>query len=102
MLKVVAEGRDDEGRRWTARSRASLLVSAAVFAIPIGLSVLVSLVASHVLPHPHTVAGRVGWWIVLLGAAGVTAVVGERLSRSLLPLAALLNMSMLFPDRAPS
>jgi hypothetical protein len=42
------------------------------------------------------------WWVVVLGTAWLAAVVGERMARPLLPLASLLKMSLLFPDRAPS
>jgi hypothetical protein len=43
------------------------------------------------------------WWLLPAAAVSVVVCVGvERLTRRLLPLAALLKLSMLFPDRAPS
>ena len=98
----VAPVGNDSGRRWKSFSRASLLVSAIVVAIPICVSAAVAFVLSHLLPRPHTVLLEVLWWIGVLGTAGLAAVGAGRLSRRLLPLAALLNMSMLFPDKAPS
>jgi hypothetical protein len=98
----VAHVGNDSGRRWKSFSRASLLVSAIVVAIPIGVSAAVASALSHFLPRPHTVLLEVLWWIGVLGTAGLAAVGAGRLSRRLLPLAALFNMSMLFPDKAPS
>jgi HD-GYP domain-containing protein (c-di-GMP phosphodiesterase class II) len=98
----VAHVGNDSGRRWKSFSRASLLVSAIVVAIPIGVSAAVASALSHFLPRPHTVLLEVLWWIGVLGTAGLAAIGASRLSRRLLPLAALLNMSMLFPDKAPS
>ena len=71
-------------------------------AIPIAVSATVAFALSHLLPRPHTVLSEVLWWIGVLGTAGLAAIGAGRLSRRLLPLAALLNMSMLFPDKAPS
>ena len=98
---MAPEG-NDSGRRWKSFSRASLLVSAIVVAIPICVSAAIAAALSHLLPRPHTVLLEVLWWIGVLGTAGLAAVGAGRLSRRLLPLAALLNMSMLFPDKAPS
>ena len=98
----MAPQNNDSGRRWKSFSRTSLLVSAIVVAIPIAVSATVAFALSHLLPRPHTVFSEVLWWIGVLGTAGLAAIGAGRLSRRLLPLAALLNMSMLFPDKAPS
>ena len=90
------------GHRWRARSRAGFFVSAAAFAIPLALSALAAFLASVLLPHPTSTAWHVAWWIAILMIAWAAALLGERLARPLLPLASLLKMSMLFPDRAPS
>ena len=98
----MAQPSNDSGRRWKSFSRTSLLVSAIVVAIPIAVSAMVAFALSHLLPRPHTVFSEVLWWIGVLGAAGFAAIGASRLARRLVPLAALLNMSMLFPDKAPS
>jgi hypothetical protein len=90
------------GHRWRARSRAGFFVSAAAFAIPLALSVLAAFLASILLPHPTSTAWHVAWWVGILLISWAAALLGERLARPLLPLASLLKMSMLFPDRAPS
>lgn len=98
----MAQDHNDSGRRWKSFSRTSLLVSAIVVAVPIVVSAAVAFTLSNLLPPPHTVQSEVLWWIGVLGPAGLTAIGAGRLSRRLLPLAALLNVSMLFPDKAPS
>ncbi len=98
----MADEHLDSGRRWKSFSRTSLLISASVIALPIAVSAAAALVVSHVVPRGHTLATQALWWIAVLGTAGLLAIGAGRLSRRLLPLAALLKMSMLFPDKAPS
>jgi len=43
-----------------------------------------------------------GWWLGLSGAATLVLVAVGRITRRLLPLAALLRLSLVFPDGAPS
>ena len=56
---------------------------------------------SRALPHPTTVQGVLLWYAVMAAAMLVTVLVVERAARRLLPLAALLNVALLFPDQAP-
>jgi len=99
---VSGNNEEQRSHRWLARSRAGFLVSFAAFAIPIALSIVSAYTASALLPHPASSAQRVLWWICILVIAWVAAILGERIARPLLPLASLLKMSLLFPDRAPS
>jgi HD-GYP domain-containing protein (c-di-GMP phosphodiesterase class II) len=85
-----------------ARSRTGFLVTTLSFAIPIILSIASVFAASLLLPHAHSNLWRVLWWITILVIAWIAAIIGERIARPLLPLASLLKMSLLFPDRAPS
>jgi putative nucleotidyltransferase with HDIG domain len=98
----VSEQVEGRNERWLAHSRAGLLVSALSFAIPVVLSIGAVFGASKLLPHPTTDLERALWWVAVLLIAWIAAVLGERLARPLLPLASLLRMSLLFPDRAPS
>lgn len=45
---------------------------------------------------------QVGWWLAVLSGSAVALLVVERLARRFLPLAALLRLSLIFPDRIPS
>src|SRR5271156_4453527 len=93
---------EDGSKRWLARSRTGSLVSILAFVIPIIFSVVVAFSLSEVLPNPPSRTWQVLWWALVLGAAWLAAIVGERAGRPLLPLASLLKMSLLFPDKAPS
>jgi predicted RNA-binding protein with TRAM domain len=77
------------------------MVSGAVFVVPIALSIVAATVTGHLLPRPRTTGGLAGWWIVVLGVPLVVLFATDRLARRALPLAVLLKMSMVFPDRAP-
>ena len=57
---------------------------------------------SVALPAPRTFGGVATQWVVVLTVSTVVALLVDRLTRRLLPLATLLKLSMLFPDKAPS
>jgi putative nucleotidyltransferase with HDIG domain len=87
--------------RWNGRPVLSALVSVAVFVIPIALSIVSATIAAHVLPRPHGTGWTVGWWALVLAVPTLVLVVTDRLARHAMPLAVLLKMTMVFPDRAP-
>jgi putative nucleotidyltransferase with HDIG domain len=62
-------------------------------------------VLSRVLPSPGAHAGvlsRVGWWAAILVGSLAAMWLVDRATRRLAPLAALLDMAVLFPGRAPT
>ncbi|MGA8296465.1 MAG: HD-GYP domain-containing protein, partial [Acidimicrobiales bacterium] len=87
--------------RWRSRPVLSTLLSGAAIAVPLAGSILVAIVVGRVLHRGAAVTEEVAWWSVVLGSSTVAFIGLERLCRRLLPLAALLKMTMLFPDRAP-
>lgn len=85
-------------RRWQARPVLARALSLSVFVVPVGGSYLVTrLAAPFVTDLP--MAGRIIALGVLALVVGLTA---ERIFRRVLPLVALLRMTRLFPDHAPS
>jgi len=56
----------------------------------------------RVFPAPVGRGARWTWELLLLAVAGAVAWAVERIARRALPVAALLRMSLAFPDRAPS
>ncbi|HEV8063979.1 MAG TPA: choice-of-anchor C family protein [Acidimicrobiales bacterium] len=77
-------------------------MAAAVVAGPIVVAFIGSLVLAAALPSPATVGGRLLWWVALiLIPAGIFLAV-DRVAKRYLPIAGLLRMTMVFPDRAPS
>jgi putative nucleotidyltransferase with HDIG domain len=58
--------------------------------------------AGRAAPPPPSGPAVVLWWLSLLALATIVAVLVERLARRLIPLAVLLQLSLVFPDQAPS
>ena len=70
---------------------------------PIAASVAFVHVASQIIGPPSGSALlHVAWWVGLSAGATVVLIGIDRLTRRLLPLAALLKLALVFPDEAPS
>jgi titin len=68
--------------------------------IPLSVGFATSILCAHLL---RAQIAQTRWWLLAPAAASVAACVAvERLTRRLLPLAALLKLAMLFPETAPS
>src|ERR1700726_3995276 len=89
------------GHQWQRRPVLSLLVRAAVVAVPAVVAIPAGTAMGRVLPRPNGFAGAALSFATVTLVMLVTIIALERAGRRLLPLAALLNLSMLFPDRAP-
>src|SRR5689334_1523315 len=88
--------------RWQARPVQAGVVRAAAFLVPLACSVLAGIAIGTVLPPTRSWAGAVLSWLVVILVSTVVLFGVDRLTRRLLPVATLLKLSMLFPDRAPS
>src|SRR3954470_14090281 len=95
----MSNGRDD---RWTRRAWSAGVVRVFAFALPIAISVVATTLVNWALPAPQSSRQRLLWWSLLLLVAVAALRLGDRLARRLLPLAALLELALVFPDRAPS
>ncbi|MCP3936503.1 MAG: tandem-95 repeat protein, partial [Actinomycetia bacterium] len=69
---------------------------------PIAISVVVVTLASQVVPRPPGLQKAVLWWASLSVLSTATVLSLDRVFRRLLPVVALFNLSLVFPDRAPS
>jgi len=74
----------------------------AIAAIPVLGAILAAFVLHRLVPVPEALVGLVIRIVAIILVAVVVLVVVERFTRRLAPLAALLRMSLLFPDQAPS
>ncbi|HEV3449697.1 MAG TPA: HD-GYP domain-containing protein [Acidimicrobiia bacterium] len=88
--------------RWRERPLARVLVGAAAYLLPLAGSAAAGFTVSRLVPLRGGVTGRVAWALAVVVSAGIAYFVVERVARRLLPLAMLLRLSLLFPDRAPS
>lgn len=96
------DARQQQGHAWERRPGLSRALKAAVFAVPAAASFAVALLLSQLLPRGNSVATHVLAVLVVAAASLVTLLLVERVTRRLLPLAALLNLSLIFPDKAPA
>ena len=99
---MVAETKADTTTRWESRPWVARLLRALVFVLPFGASVVFVWVVSRVIAAPDGSVGFVAWWLGLSAAGSLVMWLVDRAARRLLPLAALLQLSLVFPDQAPS
>jgi HD-GYP domain-containing protein (c-di-GMP phosphodiesterase class II) len=99
-MTSVAHDAPHAAGRWRSRPVLADLLRGALLAVPLVSSVVVVYAVGSVIPMDQ----QRSWWALtlVLVAAVVTAVVSERAIQRLLPLTVLLQLTMLFPDRAPS
>lgn len=88
-------------KRWQAHPVLAAAVRVVAVVTPACVALGFSLLASAVVHPPADSGARVLWWIAIsVLSLGVLFAV-QRLARRLLPLAALLKLSLVFPDQAP-
>jgi HD-GYP domain-containing protein (c-di-GMP phosphodiesterase class II) len=91
-----------EGRSWRPRPVAAFAVRLVARLLPLAASVASTAVLVRVVPRPAGVTGAVLWWAGVFVAASLALVAVDRAARRLLPLAAMLQLSLAFPDQTPS
>ena len=91
-----------QGERWKDRPFRAWLIRVAVFVVPIVAGIAAATITARLLPAANGFAQTVAWWALVLGASFVAMWIIDRLARKLLPLAALMRMSLVFPNKAPS
>jgi HD-GYP domain-containing protein (c-di-GMP phosphodiesterase class II) len=89
-------------RRWRPRRALAFGIQTVAVVVPLAAALVAVEVASHVLTRPRTLAPFIAWLLALMALATVVLRVVDAQSRRLLPLAALLRLSLVFPDHAPS
>jgi HD-GYP domain-containing protein (c-di-GMP phosphodiesterase class II) len=104
LADASRNGLSQDGREvaWRSRPVLSGLLRTVILLVPIAAAFGSTWIVRAALPTPSTSFGWTLWWITLLGVALAVSMATERVVRRLLPLAMLLKLSMLFPDRAPS
>ncbi len=88
--------------RWRARPVLSAVLRVAVFVMPIVAALALSFLVGRVFRRPSDVGGAAIWWAAFLIVEVLAFAVFQRMAQRLIPLATLLRLSLLFPDRAPS
>ena len=88
--------------RWRPRPVLSTAIRLAVFILPLVLAAETDLLWSRRYPLPSGLQPSLVWVAEVLLISAVVLGVTRWVARRLLPLAALLNVSLAFPDAAPS
>ena len=102
-MALRQEGEGAREGRWQARPLQAGLLHAVTVLLPVAASACFVLAASRVVPPPSgSLVHYVGWWLGLSLCATLVLLAVGRLTRRLLPLTALLRLSLVFPDSAPS
>lgn len=93
-----------EETRWESRRFAAWSLRAGIVIAPVIVAVVVMAIVSRVVPRPRSgsLALVAGWWALVLASSVIALWVADRAARRLTPLAALLDLAVLFPGRAPT
>ena len=91
----------DAQDRWLARPWLSFGLRAAAILVPAVSAAIAAALLGKAVPAP-TGPLRFAWIAWILVAASLVAYGAQRVIRRVLPLAVLLELSLAFPDRAPS
>ncbi len=91
-----------ETNRWRQRSAVAAIVRAGIFCVPVAGSITTAWGVQRALPPASGWADRAWHLGILVAVSTVVLLLVDRTGRRLLPLATLLDLNMLFPDRAPS
>ena len=95
--EAATQTRARASRRWHARALKLLL-----FLCPVLISIVAVWALTRTIERPADPIGNVAWWVGITVAATVVMWVFDRLFRRMLPVAALFDLSLVFPDQAPS
>ena len=101
---VAAGARDDttDTSEWQRRRFASGALRVAVTLVPIATSVEVSLLLGRALPSTSSTATAIGRLLLIAICSLLALALTDAVARKFLPLATLLQLSLVFPDRTPS
>jgi hypothetical protein len=89
------------GHRWRRHPALATALRVAIVVVPIVCSLAVAILLARAVPRPADTGTTVLWLAIIVVTAMLTLVVLEQAASRLLPLAALLQVSLLFPDDAP-
>lgn len=80
----------------------SAVIRLVIVLAPVVAAAGIAIALSRALPIPGNSAGTVVWWCLFLATTIATWLICASLLQRLLPLATLLDLTLLFPDAAPS
>ena len=87
---------------WAGHPRWAALVRVLIALVPLLAGIGAAVVVGHLIPRPRTLVPELAWWAGSFLVSSLVMLAVSAQSRRLLPLAALLKLSMVFPDKTPS
>lgn len=90
----------EDTRRWQSRTGWSVVVSGAIFFVPVLISILAASVLVHSIPRPQG-ALIWAWWVAIIIIPWLIYLAVSHVAQGFVPLASLLKMTLVFPDKAP-
>lgn len=97
-----AHTRPNDPKRWNRRPWIARSLQLLTLIVPIVASLVAAYVFANLLPPANGKLEVVARFAVIATLSTLILIGVERLARRLLPLIALLDLTLLFPDRAPS
>ncbi len=89
-------------RSWEARPRLARALRIFVLVVPVVVACLSSVVANRWLPRVESMPVSIVRILLIMAVSTATVWVSDKGARKLLPLAVLMQLSLVFPDQAPS
>lgn len=88
-------------RTWRGRPAVAGAIRLLAYATPVFTGLAASFAFEAVMSQPRQLGARLVWWCALLAVSTVVLVLTDKVARRLLPLAALMKLSLVFPDQVP-
>ncbi len=102
MSDVPTRGAIEPVRSWSRAPAAARVLRVATHLLPVITAWLAVRGTAHWYLRPDGPLGVVAWLVQAIAVSVVVSTAVDHLARRLLPLAALLNLSLAFPHEAPS
>ncbi len=92
----------DNRKTWQARPWLGRALRISIAAVPLIVALLVTTILGRLFAHSDwSISGRIGWAVAMFLAASLIASGVARFTERLLPLSALCQMNLAFPETAP-
>jgi len=88
--------------QWASRRGLAFVLRLALFTAPLLASLATVLFVSRLVGRPPGLVGTLAWWVGISVVATFVMMSVDRSLRRFMPVAALLELSLVFPDQTPS
>lgn len=102
MNEGPTRGATARSSQWSGRPRLAIALRVALAVLPLVVAAAVTVIAGSVVGRPRTIGPLILWWVAISTISTLTLTATARALRRFLPIVALLRLSLVFPDEAPS